>query len=239
MELQIKYLQRFKTTLNMRRIFVFLILNIMSIGITFSHVNTSNTHVQSLKRSYKSVCDSGSIEAKKQYFEIFPSTFSEFKDVFGYEETKTDAIFGELYEESLEYVTAFFRLNEVIDPYSFSKKVIGLCINGKWQADGVNYLKANVVNIVTSDNNHDCYYNYSDFFTCYNDTIRETLLACLAQCSEEEILSFWQFYLDEVATISVDKELFLRTKCIVPPKTVLAEKLEKAYFLSQGKPENN
>lgn len=217
----------------MRRNFLFLLLLIMPISIIFAQINTSSTDVQSLKRCYKSVCDSRSIEAKEKYFDIFPSTFSEFKDVFGYEETNSDIIFGELYEESLGYITEFFSLNEVINLYDFSNKIIGLCINGEWQADGVNYLKANVINIVTSNANHDCYEYHFNLFKCYNDALRDTLLSCLAQYSEDEILSFWHFYLDGVANVPIDEELYNRTEYMVQGYPVLHEQLKQAYSISK------
>lgn len=195
---------------------------------------TSETDVQILKSCYNKLHTDDSLEAKKSFFDAFPATFTDFKKIFGYVDTGVGDIYGDLYDESLIYITEFFYLNEVINPYDFSDKVINLCINGEWQADGVNYLHANVVNIVTSYQHQDCYFIQRDFFSCYNDTLRETLLYCLAQRSEEEILSFWQFYLDEGdANQLVDENLYNRTEYIIQGKPVLLKLIKQAYFITQ------
>lgn len=227
-------------TFHMKKInlFILYLLLLLSSSLTSAQMKTSVTDVNSLVECYNAVRDSSTFDNQKNYFDAFPATFAEFKDVFGYKGTKIiDATFGELYEESLEYITEFFHLNEVIDPYDFSNKIINLCINGEWQADGVNHLQTNVINIVTSDINHDCYYNHFDVFCCYSDTLRETLLSCLAQYSNNEILSFWQFYLDGVPIIPINEGLYNRTRCLLLKYPVLVEQLDKAYFLSARKSE--
>ena len=215
-------------------IFISLLGLLLPVSIIIAQVNPSTIDVQNLKRCYN-LAHSDSNNNQKTYFEVFPSTFAEFKDIFGYEETKDGDIYGELYEESMEYITKFFLLYKVIDSYDFSNKIINLCINGEWQADGVNYLHANIVNIVTSDSNHDCYYDHFDVLICYNDTLRETLLSCLEQYSEDDILSFWQFYLDGSQVIPVDEELLNRTKCFIRKYPILFKQIDKAYALSQRK----
>lgn len=217
-------------------LFILYLLLLQPSGLMSAQKKTSETDVRRLVECYNMMRDSSTFENQRKYFDAFPATFTEFKDVFGYEETKIiDATFGELYEEHLEYITEFFHLNEVIDSYDFSHKIINLCINGEWQADGVNHLQINVINIITSDINHDCYYNHFDVFCCYNDTLRDTLLFCLAQYSKDDILSFWQFYLDGVPIIPVDEELYNRTKYLVQKYHVLVEQLDKAYFQSTRK----
>lgn len=221
-----------------RNMFILYFLMLLPSSLISAQINTSKTDVRSLVECYNLMRDSSTFDNQKKYFDAFPATFTEFKDVFGYKGTKIiDATFGELYEESLEYITEFFHLNEVIDPYDFSNKIINLCINGEWQADGVNHLQTNVINIATSDINHDCYYNNFDVFCCYSDTLRDSLFNCLAQYSEDDILSFWQFYLDGVSIIPIDERLYNRTRCLVIKYPVLVEQLDKAYFLSARKSE--
>ena len=170
-----------------------------SISIVSAQTNTSEYDVQKLIRCYNMERDSGTLATKRAYFNAFPATFVDFKDTFGYEDALSEEAIGSLYAESLEYISAFFNLYKDINIFDFSNKVIRVCIDGEWQADGVNYLKANVVNIITSSNHcQDCYYNYFDTFTCYKDTVKDAFLSCLALLSDDEILSFWRFYLDGV-----------------------------------------
>ena len=176
--------------------------------------------------------DSGTFATKRAYFDAFPTTFVDFKNTFGYEDTLSEEANGSLYEESLEYISAFFNLYKDINLLDFSNKVISVCIDGEWQADGVNYLKANVVNIITSSNHgQDCYYNYFDILTCYNDTVRDALLSCLTLLSDDKILSFWRFYLDGVEINPIDEDLFKRTMVSIKQYPSLISQFERAYIL--------
>lgn len=218
----------------MKRIIYICFCIAWSISIISAQTNTSEYDVQNLIRCYNMERDSGTFATKRAYFDAFPTTFVDFKNTFGYEDALSEEANGLLYEESLEYISSFFNLYKDINLFDFSNKAIRVCLGGEWQADGVNYLKANVVNIITSSNHgHDCYYNYFDVLCCFSDTLRNTLLSCLAQCSDEEILSFWKFYLDGVAIIPIDEKLYIRTKLIVKPYPVLYKQLEHAYSLSQ------
>lgn len=198
--------------------------------IISTQVKASEFDVQNLIRCYDMERDNWSYAAKKAYFDAFPTTFDAFKKIFGYEETQYGENYGELYEESLDYVSEFFNLNKDIDLSDFSDKVICICINGGWQADGVNYLKANIVNVITSSNfGQDCYYNYSDILICFNDTLRDTLLSRLTLCSDDEILSFWKFYLDSPRTVPVDSNLYNITRRTIREYSNLIKQLDKAY----------
>ncbi len=176
--------------------------------------------------------DSGTFATKRAYFDAFPATFVDFKKTFGYEEARSEEAYGSLYEESLEYISAFFNLYKDINLFDFSNKVIRVCLDGEWQADGVNYLKANVVNIITSSNHgQDCYYNYFDILTCFNDTVREAILSCMALLNDDEILSFWKFYFDGVETNPIDEDLYKRTMVSIEQYPSLISQFERAYIL--------
>ncbi len=217
-------------------IIILCLLLILSCCITPTHVNTSTFDVQRLKVNYSLVCDSACYDSDKKYFDAFPNTFDDFKNVFGYEETSDSVKFGELYSKSLDYITKFFQLNVSINPHDFSNKIINLCIDGEWQADGVNYLNANVVNIVTSSNQRiDCYYNYLDVFACYNDTLRDTLLNCLMLYNDDEVLSFWEFYLDGPENIPIDNALYYKTRHILFEHQKLIRQLDNAYLFLKRK----
>lgn len=200
-----------------------------AICCTSAQDKTSNFDVRHLIHCYYSVCDRGTFATKKSYFEAFPSTFVDFKNVFGYQENPTGETYGELYKESLSYIVEFFYLNECIPLSDFSDKVIHMCIDGKWQADGVNYLKANVVNIVTSTKMaNDCYY-YLDIFPCYNDMVREVFLSRLILLSDDDVLSFWKFYLDGAEVNPIDDILYQQTLESIQQFPKLIDLLGEAY----------
>lgn len=194
-----------------------------------------NPTVQNLTKCYSWLCNDSCYEACRDYFDSFPCTFGDFRRIFGYEELADDKIeYGKLYSESILYITKFFQTNSKIPLNDFSEKIICLCIDGKWQSDGVNYLHMNVVNIVTSSIPYqDCYYNYPGF-QCYNDTLKNTFLFQLVQHNDDEILSFWRFYLDHSFAVPIDNDLYERTKNIVQDYHTLTEQLSKAYLTHQS-----
>ncbi len=206
------------------------------ISIISAQTNTSEYDVQNLIRCYNMERDSGTFATKRAYFDAFPTTFVDFKNTFGYEDALSEEANGLLYEESLEYISVFFNLYKDINLFDFSNKAIRVCLGGEWQADGVNYLKANVVNIITSSNHgHDCYYNYFDVFQCYNDTVREALLSCLTSFSDDDVLSFWKFYLDGVEVVPINDNLYKRTMASVEQYPSLISPLEHAYTIVSQK----
>lgn len=192
---------------------------------------TLNPTVQNLMKCYNSICNDSCYEACRNYFDSFPSTFGDFRKIFGYEELADGKIeYGKLYSESIHYITKFFQMNSKIPLYDFAEKVIRLCIDGNWQSDGVNYLHMNVVNIVTSSIPYqDCYYNYPKF-QYYNDTLKNALLFQLVQHDDDEILSFWQFYLDHSFAMPIDNDLYNQTKIIIQDDSLLTKQLDKAYL---------
>ena len=205
---------------------IFLMLLLSTIMITAS-MEVLASDIQPLIECHRLMCDDGSNETKIRYFEAFPNTFTDFQSVFGYEETPDGVLFGELYTDALDYIIAFFQLNTDIRPDIFADKIIRLCINGKWQADGVNILQINVVNIVTVDTDHHCFYEYLDIIKCYDETLKHALLSQLSQYNEKEVSSFWRFYFDGIQSQSIYDSLFLRTKACIQGYPTLTKMLEK------------
>lgn len=202
-----------------------------SISIVSAQTNTSEYDVQKLIRCYNMERDSGTLATKRAYFNAFPATFVDFKDTFGYEDALSEEANGSLYEESLDYITKFFHLYKNINPHELSNKIISICINGRWDADAVNYLQTNVINIVTSSHlsKNNCY-DSSEIFPCFNDTLRDALLSRLALLSDDEVLSFWKFYLDRPETMPVDEMLYQQTKTIIQEYPNLLCQLQNAYI---------
>lgn len=212
-----------------RRFEIFFLL-LLSTHMITAQVDVAAFDIQRLIECHRLMREDDSNKAKESYFETFPNTFSDFQSVFGYEETPDSLHLGVLYFESLDYITQFFQLNTDIRPELFADRIIRLCINGKWQADGVNILQTNVVNIVTFDTSHGCFYKYPDIVSCYDESLKNALLSRLTRYEEKEILSFWRFYFDGVKSDLTNDSLFHRTKACIRAYPSLTELLDKIHF---------
>lgn len=214
-----------------RLIYILPLMLLISTHVITAQIEVSASDVQRLIECHRLLReDDSNNKAKESYFNAFPNTFSDFQSVFGYEETPDSLHLGALYFESLDYITQFFQLNTDIRHDLYSDKIIRLCINGKWQADGVNFLQTNVVNIVTFDRSLGCFYKYPDIVSCYDESLKNALLSRLTQYEEKEILSFWQFYFDGIKSGLTDDRLFHRTKACIRTYPSLTELLDKIYF---------
>ena len=223
-------------TMKRKIVYVLWLAVLLSLNTTTAQNLTPDPTVQNLTKCYSWLCNDSCYEAYRNYFDSFPSTFGDFRKIFGYEELANGEIkYGELYSESIHYITKFFQMNSKIPLNDFAEKVIRLCIDGNWQSDGVNYLHMNVVNIVTSSIPYqDCYYN-SPEFQCYNDTLKDALLFQLVQHNGDDILSFWQFYLDHSFAMPVDNDLYHRAKSIIRDYPILTRQLDEAYSNLQSR----
>ncbi len=114
--------------------------------------------------------------SQEKFFEYFPNNFCELKSIFGYDETDTTEIsFGPLYEDSQRYIDAFFnKLN--IDQTKIVKRVIKICYDGYWQADGISI--------------------FQDYLHLGMKNNIVTYITELGLKDKNEILSFWHFYYD-------------------------------------------
>jgi hypothetical protein len=61
--------------------------------------------------------------------------------------------------------------------------------------------------------------------------VKEAFLSCLALLSDDEILSFWRFYLDGVEINPVEENLFKRTMLSIEQYPSLISQFERAYIL--------
>ncbi|HKK83682.1 MAG TPA: hypothetical protein VJ958_05580 [Atribacterota bacterium] len=136
--------------------------------------------MESLKKYYAMSIDlkgESSNTAKKMFFNEFPDSFSELKEIYGYDEEKDTLILGYLYDSSFQHIYKLFReLDTVIEKKDYYKKLIFISKDGYWQSDGV-----------------------AIFQRVLQDKIKENLkLTCslLSPMSDSEIISFWYFYFD-------------------------------------------
>jgi hypothetical protein len=88
-----------------------------------------------LKNAFLNLKAENSLTNQTNYFELFPNSFQEFEDTFGFE----NGIPAPLYDGH-EYIPQFFALDK-IDETARMKKCISISIGGEWDADAVNYFQ--------------------------------------------------------------------------------------------------
>ena len=119
---------------------------------TFSHVN---------KEIYE-----------KQFFDEFPATFNQLNDLYGDKENKPAMLNNEAENHIIDLFNKIKSVNDTI----YYRKIIGIAIGGRWDADAVNYfqhgLRERVENNVA--------------LTIY----------LLKKLKAADIKSFWFFYFD-------------------------------------------
>jgi hypothetical protein len=124
----------------------------------------------------KSLNDLSSNGAQKEYYNLFPNSFISFKNIFGYYEKGDSLQLGYLYENSKQFISAYFEQLTLIDQKAISEKVIDIAKEGAWQADGVNIFQYHLMQDVNKNGN--TYFNL------------------LGKMDNSEIINFWNFYFD-------------------------------------------
>ena len=134
------------------------------------------------------------------FLEKFPNNFKTFVSYFGWNES-LDKPFP-LYNESEKYIDVFFELISKKENKDFLRLIVDIGINGKYQADGVNYFKSKIEKLFIKNPNLVC-----ELFKDRND---------------KEIDSFWYFYLDSPQPLTViPKNLVsLKSDCNILYKSI-------------------
>lgn len=147
----------------------------------YDKINSQESLVEKekkIKNAYYMLTVSKNKEYDKEYFEVFPNSFTSFVELFG-NRGSNDTLLkfdpGPLYNESHLYINEFFNLS-TIDKNDYSNKVFDLCIGGIWDADAVNILKHNIQRYVKKNLNIFC--------------------ELMSKRSNSEVKSFWHFYFD-------------------------------------------
>ncbi|MFH6602337.1 hypothetical protein ACEZ3G_02530 [Maribacter algicola] len=102
-----------------------------------------------IQNLYKAMEDKDEVEFLRQ----FPEDYQQFQSYFGWN-AQEDAP-HELYEHSVHYIEYLFYLLRTNKYPSYEKKIIAICEDGHWEADGVNYFQNHVVNYIKEN---DTYY---------------------------------------------------------------------------------
>ncbi|MFD2162287.1 hypothetical protein ACFSJU_07770 [Paradesertivirga mongoliensis] len=169
-------------------LFLSCISNTTQKGANKSNVH-ENQHIQEeqsdlkhkaeqLKKAYKRLSSSSFKMFEQQYFDSFPSSFVLLNGLFGYTDKEpmgADFQPGPLYDESLIYIEAFFKLEE-IEKTMYYNRIIDISSNGKWYADGVSHFKHGMQAKLKAD--------------------IESFCELLKKRTDKEIKGFWFFYFD-------------------------------------------
>jgi hypothetical protein len=110
----------------------------------------------------------------KLFFDVFPITYNELQNTFGYSDEKGEAPY---YKDGEEYLLMFFKSSQGVDKKLFIDKLITISSTGKWDADNINSFQEKLRGY---------------FFL--ND---ETFLSILNKKNKNVVKGFWYFFSDE------------------------------------------
>ncbi len=134
---------------------------------------------EQLKKVYQKLSSTASLKIfEQEYFDSFPNSFLVLNNLFGYTDKNPmgkEFKPGPLYDESMLYTEAFFKLNQIEESH-YCNKIIDISINGRWYADGINYFQNGMKDKFRADINSFC----------------ELLL----KRNDKDIRAFWFFYFD-------------------------------------------
>ncbi len=129
--------------------------------------------IDELMENYAKCSANSTLENQLSYFHSFPSENEAFEQVFGLDVLNDSVIEAPLYNESFDYVSLFFSLDSV-ETGEVINKLTTLIVNLEWEADAVNFLQYNLIELANSN---------------------PLLTAeCLNKYEKERIENFWRFY---------------------------------------------
>ena len=157
---------------------------------------------------------SGDVARKERalihYFQLFPSDFKTFQQIFGY---PMDGEGRSLASPPVNHTLWGFlpELKSVIPAEDYYEKMLGVGVGGTWEADEVNYLEIHLREMVTSNT--------------------KLSLEVLERKGEMEIRSFWHFLFDgphpdHPINRKLHDSLYVSISRLSPP---IADQLKLAY----------
>ena len=138
----------------------------------FVQINGQSLETDKLKVALTNLIEDNSLNNQNTFFELFPNSFENFKNTFGFKEGKESPLY-----DGFEYVQAFFKLDSIQEKRQIDKW-INISINGHWDADAVNYFQHNLRPRIFE--NVDLTYDL------------------LKKRTDKEIISFFYFFFNEI-----------------------------------------
>ena len=169
---------------------------------------------------------------QQEFFNLFPNSWDSFKYMFDYmiddNIKESNFISSNLYSESYEYICMYFNLANEVSLEEWCHKTIRICKNGYWDADAINYLQMGLIAIFLDSTN--CY--SSCFYDIHSKGILNVFCNTLLMYTDEDILSFWSYYLD--SAVGINKHVYILTS-----KTISSYPMLKKLLLQQYKKSKN
>jgi hypothetical protein len=111
-------------------------------------VNVALANNLQSKKSIEALKDSFTKKETTKFINEFPDSFNEFNDYFGWNNSSDKP--SELYDNSTEYIDYWYEIISVKNDKKFEQKAINICINGKWDADAINYYQDKTLEFIKS-----------------------------------------------------------------------------------------
>lgn len=189
----------------------FKLLTFITIILQINLYSQINDTIEKLIQSYSLVRIDSSIENKTNFFNNFPSNFTEFRKTYGYGDDLSGPHggFAPLYCTSYAHIDLFCSLCEFIPKEQYYKKIIDISIDGYYQVDAVFYFKDR------------CFFE--------NTCDIEYFLSILEKYDDKKISSFWHFYFDNIMVLDSFKEFYQKTSDIIKSHNRLFRIMKKEY----------
>lgn len=126
-----------------------------------------------LSNVYKAYKVDKSVVNLKAFYSAFPTSFVDLQKFYGYSEISGAAPY---YTAAKEHLNVFFKSSKAIDVKSFSKKLVAISKNGRWEADAENY--------------------FQEGLRVYFFSHSKAMIDLLNTKKRNEIISFWYFFSD-------------------------------------------
>lgn len=193
-------------------LFAFFLLSVQPCISQDKPVTETKAAAKKLKAYYSAAIAANSPESNEKFFEAFPSTFLSFAGIYGFSDEKGFKQHA-LYDVYHPHLKFFCGLKSTITKKRYYEKLIGLGINGHWEADAVGMLQR-----------------------CLKESVKEDLpltVSILENYSDREIKSFWYFFFDgphpsEHMPLAIDKAGELNTQIADLAKLAFREVHENA-----------
>jgi len=142
-----------------------------------------------------------SAQVERQFFKEFPDFFNDFQAIYGYDDVKGAS---PNYKVAFEHVDLFFKAAVEVDSTQFIDKVVGICLNGKWNADAENY--------------------FQEHLRQYLFTHLKNVVKALSNKERSQVDSFWYFFFDGTL---FNERIYQKTRKILVDYPSMEKSLDK------------
>ncbi len=125
---------------------------------------------------------------RKQFFDLFPNSFKELNDLYGY----NNCIEAPLYSQVKNHIFELFNNLNNINDTLYYKKIVSIAIGGHWDADAVDAFQEGLRKRVLRK--------------------QDLVVYLLNELPDKKIKSFWYFYFDGVHPSKQIAEPLLKIK---------------------------